>query len=821
MRVSFLGLLLVCSVVTSAQSISLNGVVVVQNSQYETGQRQYVKDAAVRAPFAKAVTSDREGVFSLAFADLPDGAPVRIDVEKSGFKVVNTRDIEAVVFGRTPLLEVVMADPGKLADAQLRFYNVVTTSVETNYERRMSSLRDEQQALDVRLDHLGQELEHTLTSLGEAMEVLAVQRETALQQADDLACTFAYVDLDKASDLYRRAYEQLLRGQADSVLAMLDKNRLDADYASARITKERGADLVREANVSIRQLFDSYQLKADVLRLSLDLRGSLVVLNAMRIIQDENADVFGTVDRALLLRASGKMQTRLAQLPAAHRSLQESLDLFVQHHGPNHTEVGAAQIALADLLEEEGLLKQSMAMYVAALRLRKGLPGTDPATFIGPLSGMGDVFRAMGEFDSALVYTRKALDAVHASGRSGTVDEATLTNALALELKELGHYEEAMPFYRQVLALQKALIAQGVKEVDLSTVYGNLGSLCDVMGQYDMAMRYNDSCLVIEERMYGTEHTLPALTINNIGTVLSNKGDDQGALDKYRYSLSIIERLLDPDHFRIGLAHDNIAVTLDDMGRRSEALPHYDEALRIYRLNLPPDHPAVATSLANKAFTLGALGDGKAAMELHREALRIRIATYGEMHDAVAASYSYMALEWERAGEVDSALFHYEKSLAIGMEVLGADHISNGHVHENLVSIYLLAGNTAEATIHAERALTIVVAVLGDTSRQLASIKALLAQCYRTTGKRDEAISQATGSFRLQPSVHSAWILFQLANDVGDTRSELDHLVHCMEELSNAGPDVPVDPKVVRAAFVQRATAAGRQDLIQKFPAEP
>ncbi len=351
-----------------SQSIPLNGVVVIQNSQYETGQRQYVKDAAVRAPFAKPVTTDREGTFALAFIEVPNGAPVRIDVQKPGFEVVNTRDLEAVVIGRTPQLEVVMADPAKLADAQLRFYNVVTTTVEANYERRMRSLRDEQQTLDVRLERISRELEDTLATLGEAMEALAVQREAAMQQADDLARTFAYVDLDNASDLYRRAYEQLLRGQADSVLLILDRNKLDTDYASARTAKERGAQLIAAANVSIRQLFISYQLKADVLRLSFELRESLTALERMEQMQNENPDVFDPVDRALLLRSLGKLQTRLAQLPQAHRSLQESLDLFIQQYGPDHSEISAAHIELAVLFEEEGDAEQAMAMYLASLR---------------------------------------------------------------------------------------------------------------------------------------------------------------------------------------------------------------------------------------------------------------------------------------------------------------------------------------------------------------------------------------------------------------------------------------------------------------------
>jgi len=588
------------------------------------------------------------------------------------------------------------------------------------------------------------------------MDALALQREAAIQQADDLARSFAHVDLDNASDLYRRAYEQLHLGEADSVLVMLDKKRLDTDYASARTDKERGNELVAQANLSIRQLFNSYQLKADVLRLSLDLRSSLAALGRMQQMQAENPEVFGAVDRALLLRALGKLQTRLAQLPPAHRSLQESLDLFLQHYGPDHSEISAGQIELAVLHEEEGGSERAMAMYVAALRQRATLVTTDPGASIEPLSGIGNVFSAMGEYDSALVYTNRALDALRTSGRYGTIEEAMLTNSKAYRLDNLGRYAEALPIYEQSLLLRKALIAQGVKEVDLSTVYGNLGYLYDELGQYDRALLYYDSCLVIEQRVYGTEHTHPAITINNIGRVRSHQGDHLGALEKYRIAMAISERLLGPDHFQVGFGHNNIATKLDDMGRRDEALPHFEEALRIFRANLGDDHPHVATVLANKAMALGPAGDGKGALESFREALRIRFATYGEMHDAVADAYSGLGVEWTRAGKADSALFHLEKALAIGTEVLGADHVNTGAIHENLAAAYLLAGDTAQAVVHAERTVLVGTAAFGVSAPMLVPMKALLAACHRSAGKRDEARALATEACATAPNVQAA-----------------------------------------------------------------
>jgi len=135
---------------THAQTIALNGAVAIQNSAYETGTRQYISDASIRAPLSKPTVSDRSGKFMLEFSGVASGTPVRLNVNKPGYEVVNARDLEAVVIGRTALLEVVMVEPGKLAEAQLHFYEVVTTTIEASYERRMRSLRDEQTALDVR-----------------------------------------------------------------------------------------------------------------------------------------------------------------------------------------------------------------------------------------------------------------------------------------------------------------------------------------------------------------------------------------------------------------------------------------------------------------------------------------------------------------------------------------------------------------------------------------------------------------------------------------------------------------------------------------------
>ncbi len=133
------------------QSISLPGSVIIQNSEYETGHRQYVSDASIRAPFAKAVTSDKDGQFSLVFTGVENGTPVRLNVEKPGLEVVNSDEVESVILGRVPQLHVVMANAEKLAEAQMKYYNIATESIILNFGKKMDALRSERMTVADRL----------------------------------------------------------------------------------------------------------------------------------------------------------------------------------------------------------------------------------------------------------------------------------------------------------------------------------------------------------------------------------------------------------------------------------------------------------------------------------------------------------------------------------------------------------------------------------------------------------------------------------------------------------------------------------------------
>jgi len=291
----------------AAQSIPLTGTVAIQNSQYETGKRQFVKGASIRAIASKATTTDKQGQFVLDFVGLKHGTPIRLSVSHSSLTVVNSREMDHVIVGRKEPLVVVMADPAKLAEMQMKFYDIATTSIGKSYKARMDSLRSEQRSLKERLAIVQAEFGAKVKDKNEAIVLLTDQRDQALSRAQELANEFATVDLDGASELYIQAYKLFERGEIDSVLMVLNEERLQEEYQKAVKEKTKGKRMVAEADTVIGVTAGSYKLRADALLASGDHAGAfdqLLQLTRVHLRQGKGWDdeKLDALDRAVWLQ---------------------------------------------------------------------------------------------------------------------------------------------------------------------------------------------------------------------------------------------------------------------------------------------------------------------------------------------------------------------------------------------------------------------------------------------------------------------------------------------------------------------------------------
>jgi len=94
---------------------------------------------------------------------------------------------------------------------------------------------------------------------------------------------------------------------------------------------------------------------------------------------------------------------------------------------------------------------------------------------------------------------------------------------------------------------------------------------------------------------------------NNLGQIVSARGESERAIELYRRALALNERY--------EMAHYNLGSALADQGRLEEALPHLERAVEI--------EPGFADAHNNLGNALGRRGDYAAAIAHYRAALAI------------------------------------------------------------------------------------------------------------------------------------------------------------------------------------------------------
>ncbi|MHC1730102.1 MAG: tetratricopeptide repeat protein [Syntrophobacteraceae bacterium] len=163
--------------------------------------------------------------------------------------------------------------------------------------------------------------------------------------------------------------------------------------------------------------------------------------------------------------------------------------------------------------------------------------------------------------------------------------------------------------------------------------------------------------------------------LNNLGAMLSEMGDTQGALKAAEESLDLYRKLADkhPEAFLpyVAMTLNNLGAMLSKMGDRQGALKATEESLDLYR-KLAEKHleaflPHVAISLRNLGAMLSGMGDGPGALKATEEALDLYRKLAEKQPDAfmpdVAGTLNHLVNRLSEVGDGQGALKATEESL--------------------------------------------------------------------------------------------------------------------------------------------------------------
>jgi|GEM_PF-2699376 len=760
----------------NAQSITLVGTVVIQNSEYGTGKKIYVSDASVRAPFAKAVTSDKGGQFTLSFAGVENGSPVRLTVSKPGLEVVNRSEVEAMVLGRQPVARIVMADVQHLADAQMRFYGIASDVIEQSYATRMSVLSDTTRAL---LDRIAQlkldQGEHSM-SFGEAAETLTAERDAALARAQDLAQTFALADLDVASELYRTAYTEFSKGNVQRTLELLSSERLDADYAHALEQKRKGEDLLRSANTSIVQLFESYRLRSNILQATLDYPKAVIAMAGMERLITEQPDAFMPDQVAGFYNDRGVLREMLGDYDAALSDANAALDKAKGTLPADHPSVAMTHRNLASLFRNRGEYADALREGRLAVGIYERTLGTDHEDVARSHFVMGQAYYELGVLDTALIEEGRALTIL---GRLDGVDPMTrgaMLTSLSSILYDLDRLDTAVVVGQQGLDILKATARPG--HPDLVAAYNNL--------------------------------SVPVADLDRLEEALAllREGQRQQLLT------------LPPDHVRVGILDMNIASTLNDMGRADSAMVIYQRCAVIFPRTIGPDHPIMASLHQNMASIHRDRGEYEQGAFHQRRAITIRNATLGPVHPHMRNAYNGLGTIFIRWDKPDSALVQFDQAWAVVIANADPPSYTTGVVRLNRTLALLDLGRVDEALVEARLSISDYGTSFGPDAPRVRNARAVLGMAYYAAHQPDSArvlIELVPADDRDERSLFT---LARIAHDGGNDPEALDQLV--VRAKVRATSKVPPNKRDLAAKSMLTALARklDRTDVIREFSLE-
>lgn len=465
------------------QDIQLPGIVVEQNSRYKTGQIKYLSGVSVKSPGATPSVSTATGSFTLLFADRPLGGKAAIFVAKSGFDVVNKKELESAgVIGRKEPLKVVMCDPDELYKNQVAYYNIVDDAVRKNYDRQLQILKGEGHEKDELIAQLQLEMNRKIESRQQAIDILEQQRQGLEERVQELANKFVTVNLDDQSDTYIRAFEAFKAGDLDRTIAILDSVDLAGRLATNEAARIREEQTVRELEEKI--AIRKQQTQQDIEQVALKARAQR--LNFQFDAAEASYELALQYDTLNM-----DLRWEYADMLAALNQFDKAVYYYEQILGQTHDEQKRSE-ALVDMGivlkgggrntdEAEKSLKEALAIQ---RRLAEKDPGVALPKLAGVLNNLGVLYLKNGPASRAELYLVEALSIrreLFKKDSSMYLPELAQTlNNLGVAYKNQGSRDKAGQLYTEALNMYKRLDKiepQGSYLSYIATTLNNLGGL--------------------------------------------------------------------------------------------------------------------------------------------------------------------------------------------------------------------------------------------------------------------------------------------------------------------------------------------------------
>jgi len=321
--------------------------------------------------------------------------------------------------------------------------------------------------------------------------------------------------------------------------------------------------------------------------------GILVLTTGSSLGRHERGIWWARLGLALATRPSADLDLRTAEISdhvaTLHANMGEYAEAKQLHEqvvaireqslGPDHPQVAAALVALANVHFQLGTFAEAKALYERALAITESALGPDHPHNAVSLTNLGNIHARAGAFAEAKVFFERALELqTRAFGPDHPRTINTLTGLGRVHIG-LGEPAEAKAlFERQLVATEAAL---GPDHIEVGFVLVNLSWAHAELGELTTAVVLGERALVIQEKGLGPDHPEVASALADLASIHARLGEPAKAKVLYERALGAGERSLGPDHHFIAGPLTGLAGVALALGTPAEGIAPAERALRI------------------------------------------------------------------------------------------------------------------------------------------------------------------------------------------------------------------------------------------------
>jgi tetratricopeptide (TPR) repeat protein len=302
-------------------------------------------------------------------------------------------------------------------------------------------------------------------------------------------------------------------------------------------------------------------------------------------------------------------------------------------------------------------------LLTAANAADEGRPAVRRLIALGLLSESAEALRVHRLIQA---FTRSTLD------MGGAVE--AVCRAIA-SLTERAYEQRDIPGARRLLAHALHLV-NGQEPADPAAVelWNAVPFLLDMAGDLAGGVPYLERAHARLLSLGALETPLGGEVLNNLATWRHALGEGEEALPLHLQALAIRQRLFAPDSLTIAESHANIGDILCEQQDFEGARDHYEQALEIGLKSGGPTHNTTLVVRGQLALLHYHQRQFAQARDAHTELFQLHVATYGPDDPRTAIVRNNYAMALFQLGEVGEARRELDQGIAVLRNTLGDDH---------------------------------------------------------------------------------------------------------------------------------------------------